>query len=204
MNYQTIVDLALSYADREDAEVVARMDGFLRVVESRINKRINVWKMTSRAVIDMVTSQEYYGLPCDFSGMRDIEVYPVDSVTDRVTPCYLNPEQMNNAILNGSDALSYTIIADQIHITPQDTGKVLEIVYYASLPELSAAMVTNWLSSGNPDIYIFGLLVEINSFVKDADAAQLWDQRFMGELESLKIEDAELRWSGTPLVIRTG
>ena len=204
MNYQTIVDLALSYADREDVEVVNRMDGFLRMVESRINKRIQTWKMTSRAVIDMVSGQEYYGLPCDFSGMRDIEVYPSDSGTDRITPCYLNPEQMNTAILNGSDAVSYTIIADQIHITPQDDGKVLEIVYYANLPELSASLVTNWLSSDNPDIYVFGLLVEINSFVKDGDAASIWNARFMDELDSLQLEDQQLRWSGTPLVIRTG
>ena len=204
MNYQTIVDLALSYADREDTEVIDRMDGFLRMVESRINKRLQVWKMTSRAVIDMVSDQEYYGLPCDFSGMRDIEVYPTDSATDRVTPCYLNPEQMNTAILNKSDTLAYTIIADQIHITPQDTGKVLEIVYYSTLPELSAGNVTNWLSSGNPDIYVFGLLVEINSFVKDGTAADIWNARFMDELSALSLEDQNIRWSGTPLVIRTG
>ena len=51
---------------------------------------------------------------------------------------------------------------------------------------------------------IFGLLVEINAFVKDASTAAAWDQRFKEALAEIKEDDQISRWSGPPLVIRTG
>lgn len=203
MNYTEIVTLALNYADREDDSVVNNMDNFLRMVESRINRELTVQKMSARATILTVDSQEYYGLPSDFQGMRDIEIQPAGS-SNRNTMSYLSPEQMNQHISHNLQSYVYTIIADQLQISPSSEGDVLEIVYYQNIPPLATATPTNWVSDRSPDLYLEGLMVEINSFVKDAQAAQLWDVRFRGTLSELTIDDAESRWSGTSLQIRNG
>lgn len=202
MNYSEIVSLALSYADRSDTEVTSRVDDFLRVVESRATRLMKVQRMVARTATPTVAGQEYYALPTDFGGIRDIEIRDTLASTDRTTLHYLAPEQMN-AYANSTDTrLYYTIIANQIQIMPTSDNQVLEIVYYRRIPELSSTATTNWLSETNPDIYVFGLLVEISAFVKDPEAGVMWDRRFNEAITQVTAEDSVSRWSGPMLTTR--
>lgn len=212
MNYTEIKETALNYADRQDSEVIDNIDNFLKIVESRVNKLLKVQKQTMRTKVLTVADQEYYGLPDDFGGLRDIEVSDFAGDT-RNTLRYLNPEQMNSAAsqsdLNRSGNIKsqagyYTIIANQLQIYPPQDGLVLEIIYYQNIAPLTEASPTNWLSDSNPDCYIFGLLTEINAFVKDAATSGLWDGRFKTALAEITKDDKDTRWSGTPLSIRIG
>jgi len=206
MNYTEITDAAYSYADRQDAEAVGNKDLFLRAVENRLNNKLSVQKMSCRTQLLTRLDQEYYGLPPDFSGLRDIEISNPGS-RGRCTLKYLNPEQMNNwsslTAQGGANDIFYTIIADQLQIMPPQDGMMLEIVYYRDVPPLTPTDNENWVSIGQPNLYIFGMLVEISSFAKDKDAATLWDRRFVTEVDGLTEQDQLNRWSGTPLQIRT-
>jgi hypothetical protein len=201
MNYAEIVDVALGYADRTDAEVTNRMDSFLRIVEARTNRPLSTQKMVSRVTIDSITDQEYYGLPADFDGLRDIEVR--STVAGTITPKYHSPEQMNNRIGRNCRDIAYAIIDDQLQLQPAQTDAVIELVYYQNLEELSTGTPNNWLSDLYPDCYIFGLLVEINAFVKDAETASMWDARFKESVAEIKSNDQDTRWSGTSMQMRT-
>ena len=207
MNYDEIVAAALAYADRaSDIEVKANMDVFLRAVENRLNNLLTVQKMSTRTQLTMVADKEYYGLPSDFQALRDIEIHPVGDSPVRNTLQYLNPEQMNNwstlTAEGQQDRIYYTIIADQLHIVPPQDNVVLEIVYFRNVPQLTPTADTNWVSANQYNLYIFGLEVEINSFLKDKEAAAMWDSRFNGEVGALKLTDSIDRWSGSPLQIR--
>jgi hypothetical protein len=63
---------------------------------------------------------------------------------------------------------------------------------------------TNWVSQTKPNLYIFGLLVEIFSYVQDGQAGQIWEQRFQQELAAVRTNDDVARWSGTPMRIVNG
>lgn len=206
MNYTDIKALALSYADRSDIEVTSRIDDFLRVVESRVNRKLKTQRMTARTVTPAIAEQEYYALPADFAGMRDIEIRENLSATKRTTLGYLVPEQLNNianAEYSGSN-IFYTIVANQLQIFPRQDSGIIEMVYYKRLPQLDDYdNKTNWLSDYNPDVYVFGLLVEISAFVKDAESAAIWDQRFTGMLDEITHDDFLSRWSGPSLTIRS-
>lgn len=205
MNYTDITTLALSYADRQDNEVRDRVDDFIKVVEARVNRRLNVRKMAIRAQVTCVDGQEYYGLPADFGGLRDIEVTSASNPKVRHTMHYLSPEQMNKAVANGASGYYYTIIADQFQIyPPQIDDSIVEIVYYKNLTNLTSSSIQNWLSMSDPDVYIFGILVEISSFVKDAAAKAIWDQRFNEAIAQIIEDDDSSRWSGTALTVRAG
>ena len=206
MKYAEIIDLALKYADRQDNEVIERMDLFLRIVESRINRALQVQKQAIRTILHTKTDQEYYGLPADFAGLRDVEIRPLTEPNKRTTLAYFAPEKMNELAGIDDSEVRYTIVADQIHIVPPQTQKVLEIVYYRNVPPLTADKdhLENWVSVYNPDLYLFGLMVEINAFTKDANTTQLWDMRFREVLKEIDKDDSKTRWSGTPLQIRMG
>lgn len=209
MNFTEITELALAYADREDDEVTTRMDKFILLVESRINRKLKTLDMSVRSTIDLVANpnQEYYQLPDDFGGLRDIEVRTTNR---RRTLTYLNPEQMNNRITAGqSDGLNdgkiyYTVIARQIQIFPLQSDGFLEIIYYQRVPNLTAADPNNFISDEFPDTYIHGIVQEISAFAKDADAFKIWKGRFDESLDEIQVEDRENRWSGTPLTAKVG
>ena len=208
MNYTEIVDLAKSYSDRnDDIELTANMDNFIKIVESRVNRRLMVQKMAVRTLLTMVDGQQYYGLPSDFAGLRDIEIRNENldtgqESTFRTTLHYLIPEHMNQANKYNAGFCYYTIVANQLQVSEPQDGKILELIYYRKLPNLSDANPTNWMSVDNPDVYVFGLLTEISSFIKNIDATQLWDSRFNNALEEISTFDDTSRWSGTPLQVR--
>jgi len=207
MNYSELVSLALSYADRNDQATADRIDDFFRVTESRINKKVKTMKMSTRASINTVQDQEYYGLPPDFAGVRDIQLNDLNG-NIKSTLYYRTPEKINNMNLDGDvtsplEQVVYTIVADQIQIKPTQQDNTIEIVYYQRLPELTSLSPNNWLSDINPDIYTFGLLSEISAYTKDGAAFDFWDNRFLVSLDDLVTDDADTRWSGPPLAIRT-
>ena len=205
MVYDDIVKLALAYADKEkDPEISGNVDNFIRIVESRLNYKLKIQKMAARATLNTVENQLYYGLPPDFAGIRDIEIREANDSLAVTTLVYCNPEQMNRMIGLSSDIYYYTVIADQLQISQSPYNHILEIVYYRKVPNLSVTDSTNWVSEEYPDLYVFGLQVEINSFIKDAEAAALWDTRFKEKLSEIIEDDQITRWSGTSLVIKNG
>ena len=206
MQYAEIVDLALGYADRQDSEVTSRVDLFIKVTESRINRVLMTLDMSSRANTAMDSTQEFYTLPPNYSVMRAIKVIDNTNSASRVTLLQVNPEQMANLVNNGETQFPcYTVISGAIQVQPfYDNTHSLEIDYFQTLPPLSSSITTNWLSDSNPDVYVFGLLVEISSFVKDSEASALWDGRFQQAMSEITLNDAKSTWSGTSLTTFPG
>lgn len=210
MNFTEITDTALSYADREDDEVTSRMDKFLLMTEARINKKFKVASQSARAIIDMAAAdpnQEIFALPDDFGGLRSIKLAVVDGKHRTLT--YVNPEQLANRISKGELGpahmrIYYNIVAKELHIYPSQDAGNLEITYYQKIEALTAAEPNNWVSDDHPECYIFGLLVEITAFAKDADAFAIWQGRFNESITDIEFDDSITRWSGTPLVVHVG
>jgi len=83
-------------------------------------------------------------------------------------------------------------------------NQILEITYYQKLLALGTLQTENWLSIDFPDVYIFGLMVELSSFTKDKESALMWEQRFSDVLTAIQDNDSSNRWSGTSLEVRYG
>lgn len=205
MNYKEIVDAAKAYTDRYDEELAASMPAFTRVVEAKINNSLRTGDQSVRAQIWLSSAEEYYSLPCDFGGFRDVEILHEGQQHGR-TLVYLAPEEMNKLSReNNSDRRNhhyYTVIAGQIQIAPPGDHEVLEVVYYQRLPELINDDDTNWLTEKNPDAYIFGLCTEIGAFAKDLAAYEAYKMRFEEALMDITMEDQITRWSGPALRVQ--
>ena len=74
MNYTDLVGAARAYADREDADVGNNMDIFIIMAEARMNRLLKTREQSTRAYVATVDDQEYYSLPPDYAGMRDIQL----------------------------------------------------------------------------------------------------------------------------------
>lgn len=205
MNYKEIVEAAKAYTDRYDDELAAAMPAFTRVVEGKINNALRTGDQSVRAQISMQRGQEYYSLPCDWGGFRDVELLSPGQ-THGLSLIYLSPEEMNKVSRQNNSSRGphsyYTVIAGQIQIAPPADGQMLEVCYYQRLPKLSKDDDTNWLTEKNCDAYIFGLCTEISAFAKDLVAFETYKVRFMDALMDITMEDQVTRWSGPALRVQ--
>lgn len=208
MNYKQIKESAQGYVDRYDAELVNAIPGFTKVVESKINSALKTGEQSVRAQIWLERNQEYYGLPDDWGGFRDVELVRKGSQSlnegtgyhpvGGMTLIYVNPEQMNGTSRKERQRY-YTVIANQIQVAPPTDNDILEVVYYQRVPPLANDTDTNWLSEKHPDSYIFGLCAEISAFAKDAVGFELYKMRFAEAIADIAMDDQVTRWSGPSL-----
>ena len=204
MNLKEITTAAQAYCDRYDEELVTSMPSFLKVVEGKINNALRTGDQSIRAQIYLERDNEYYGLPSDWGGARDVEILHQGEQHGR-TLTYLAPEEMNKlSRKNGGRNRHnyYTIIANQIQIAPPADNEILEIVYYQRLPALEKDTDTNWLTEKNPDAYIFGLCTEISAFAKDITSYETYKARFAESMIDITMEDQVQRWSGPALRVQ--
>ena len=204
MDYAEVVRLAQAYADRIDVEITSNIDSFIIMAESRINRAMRVAEQTHRVYTQSIAGREYYTLPPEFNGMRVIQFNngQVDNSEVMVIE-YVTPEQL---IANQSMSKTknyYTIINNQLQFHPTLPAEgTIEMVFYRKVPNLSAENTTNWLSLGNPDIYISAITCEIELFVKNLEASSLWNTRMQDAIESLRTNDIDKRWTGVGLTMR--
>jgi hypothetical protein len=204
MNLKDIRDAAQAYCDRYDEELVTAIPAFIKVVEGKINNALRTGDQAVRAQIWLERDQEYYGLPSDWGGARDVEILHEGQQHGR-TLTYLSPEEMNKVSRQRSrDSRHnyYTIVANQMQVAPPTDNEVLEIVYYQRLPALNNDSDHNWLTEKNPDAYIFGLCTEISAFAKDDMSFAKYQQRFMDALQDITMEDQVSRWSGPAMRVQ--
>ena len=203
MNYTEIISHSKAYADRESDPKLdnTRMDLFLKMIESRVNRKLDTLEMDTVDDTACVTDQIEYSLPTDFGSIRSLKL--VDSLGDETTEiAYLAPELIH-AVPSDSEGIFYTTLSGNIRLNPpQDTGNTLRLYYYQHVPALTSTETTNWLGDGYPDVYIFGLMTEISAFVKNAEAVTLWDARFKEALDEIIIDDSSRRYSGPSPVIQ--
>lgn len=204
MDYASIKQTAQAYVDRYDDELVEVMPSFTRIVEGKINTALKTGEQSVRGQIWLERDQEYYGLPSDWGGFRDVEIIQDGQKVGR-TLTYLAPEEMNK--LNRRDQARkrhnyYTVIANQIQVAPTTDNEVLEVVYFQRLPALINDTDANWLTEKNPDAYVFGLCAEMAAFAKDEPAFQTYDARFKETLGQITQDDQITRWSGPALRVQ--
>ena len=204
LNFKDIKETAQAYVDRYDVELEKVLPAFTKIVEGKINTALKTGEQSVRGQIWLERDQEYYGLPGDWGGFRDVEIIKDGMKTGR-TLTYLAPESMNS--LNRSDSSHrghnyYTVIANQIQIAPPTDNEVLEVVYYQRLPALKENTDSNWLTEKNPDAYVFGLCAEMAAFAKDDVAFQVYDMRFKETLGQITQDDQVTRWSGPSLRVQ--
>jgi hypothetical protein len=200
-----VISASKAYTDRYDEELDDAIPAFLRIVESKINTAMKTGEQSVRAQIPLNAGQEYYSLPCDFGGFRDVELVNTGGSANSngaagKTLVYLAPEEMNKISRGGNQRnMYYTITANQIQIAPAHADEVLEVVYYQLVPPLLNPTDSNWLSDKHPDAYVFGLCAEISAFAKDEVSFQGYDARFKESLASITMDDQITRWSGPSL-----
>jgi hypothetical protein len=100
----------------------------------------------------------------------------------------------------------YTMRAGYILIGPVPAGVyTIEIDYYAKVVALSDAAPTNTMLTNNPDVYLYGALMEAEPFLMNDGRVALWQAGFARAIQDIQLQDDKDSHSGNAMrIMNTG
>jgi hypothetical protein len=154
--------------------------------------------------ISTVAGTREYSLPTRFVQMKEFHL-----TTDPLTPLsYITPEMMTRMQAGSSKSKPqvYTIIADNVRLGPNpDAVYTTSMLYYQAFAALSDAATTNDMLTNNPDVYLYGTLLEAEPFIMNDERVPLWLAAFEKAVSDIQNQDNKDRHSGSQLrVMNTG
>ena len=150
------------------------------------------------------------------SGKTVIEIYTVftsgtisTNVDQRISPLnYVTPQllpRINAGSITGIPE-AYTMRAGYLLMGPVPSSSyTMEIDYYAKVAALSDAAPTNTMLTDNPDLYLYGSLLEAEPFLMNDARIPIWANAFRQSMADLQEQDDKDSHSGNEMrVMNTG
>lgn len=183
--YENLRQAIASELNRDDLS--ADIGGFITLCESQTERQLRVRQMI--ATTTLALDAELKTLPSDFLETRSLvlNTNPVRLLNFST----IDAMAMYKAAFPAPSRPSeFTVIGNSFQFLPvPDTAYTATLVYYQSIPRLSAAMQTNWLLTKAPDIYFYGALINSAPYLKEDARIQTWATYYQGAIDALQIED---------------
>ena len=188
---------AANWLDRSD--LTDRIPEFIALAEARFNRELRTRDMeTVSTAISTVAGTREYSLPTGFVQMKEFHLS-----TDPLTPlAYITPEMMTRLWAGSAKAKPqvFTIIADNVRLGPApDAVYTTSMLYYKTFTALSDSATTNEMLTNNPDVYLYGTLLEAEPFIMNDQRIQVWLGAFDRAVASIQNQDNKDRHSGSNL-----
>ena len=188
---------AANWLDRSD--LTDRIPEFIVLAEARFNRVLRIRDMeTVSTAISTAAGTREYDLPTGFVQMREFHLS-----TDPLTPLsYITPEMMSRIWAGSSQGKPevFTVIADKVRLGPNpDAVYTTSMLYYKKITALSDSATTNDMLTNNPDIYLYGTLLEATPFIMQDERVGLWLAAFEKAVNDIQNQDNKDRHSGSQL-----
>ena len=201
-DYQGLCNKIADTLNRQD--LITAIPDFTRLATARIERdmaRIKHPQGIIRASATCVFN--YVPLPSDF-----IAVYQLLDQDTSIEIEYVSPEQSKQLLSNGwkpgrHPAIFYTIVGTRLRILPPpgvETPTLLDLWYYAQLPELGVTAPTNWVLTRYFDLYLYGCLIHSAPYLKADERIGVWESAYQKILSEIEVEADRALRSQTKLV----
>ena len=200
--YAELKTAVANWLDRDD--LTDRIPEFIALAEARMNRVLRLRMMESKYTASTIAAQRNYNLPGGYVQMRNFQIN-----TSPITPLsYVSPE-IYDRLWGGSTGGTpqfYTIIANELQLGPiPGSVMTLEMLFYKKIAALSGTNTTEQMLTNNPDIYLYGALLEAEPFIMNDERVQLWGMAFKQAIDDIQNQDNKDRHSGSQLrVMNTG
>ena len=192
-----------NWLDRSD--LTDRIPEFIALAEARFNRNLRIRDMeTVSTAISTAAGTREYSLPTGFIQMKGFHL-----TTDPLTPlAYITPEMMTRIWAGSAKGKPevFTVIADNVRLGPNpDAVYTTSMLYYKKFTALSGSNTTSEMLTNNPDVYLYGTLLEAEPFIMNDERVQLWATAFKQAIDDIQFQDNKDRHSGSVMrVMNTG
>ena len=208
--YSELQTAVANWLDRDD--LTDRITEFIALTEARMNRilrleiMLNVDVSNLGGAATLVRGTRDYALPSGYLQMLDFHLR-TDPIT---TLSYITPENMNR-MWAGSQVgrpEAYTIFSDNSSGTPikkvklgpsPDSSYNYSLMFYKKIDALSITNTTEQMLTNNPDVYLYGALMEAEPFLMNDARVQLWATAYQQAIADLQEQDNKDRHSGSTM-----
>ena len=190
VNYSDLKTSIADWLNRSD--LTATIPDFITLAEAQFNKEIRNRKMIKRATATI--DSQYSAVPSDWLQTVDfvIESNPIVTL-EFVTNEKL--DKLRETYTSSGTPKFYTIVGQELEVLPVPDSATLtgEITYYSKIPNLTDTATTNWLLNSNPDIYLYGTLLQSAPYLVDDSRIPVWASLYQKLVKDLEIADQKAR-----------
>ena len=200
--YTELKTAVANWLDRDD--LTDRIPEFIALAEARMNRVLRLRMMEAKYTASTVGAQRNYALPTGYLQMRNFQL----NTSPITTLSYVSPEIFDRLWggSTGGTPQFYTILANEIQLGPIPASvQTMEMLFYKKITALSSTNLTEQMLTDNPDIYLYGALLEAEPFIMNDERVSLWALGFEKAVANLQEQDNKDRHSGSALrVMNTG
>ena len=199
--YAELQTAVANWLDRDD--LTDRIPEFITLAEAKMNRNLRISLMENvSTAITMASGTRDYDLPTGFTGMKEFHLTtsPIASLS------YITPEMMSRVWAGSTKGKpqAFTLFSDagtrKIKIGPApDSAYTTSMLYLKKIDNLSVANPTETMLTENPDIYLYGALLEAEPFLMNDARVQLWASMLEKVAQDLQERDIFDRHSGSEL-----
>jgi hypothetical protein len=202
MALTTYAELKTSIGDwLNRADLTSVIPDFISLAEAQVERTLRTRQMIVRANASF--DAQYGAVPADFLETKSLKL----TSTNPQTPLsFLSIDaldaEMTKYTASGKPRF-FGIVGGQFRIVPTpDATYTTELTYYAKLSKLSTSNTTNWLLTSNPDIYLYGSLLQAAPYLQDDARIQTWATLYERALNDSQTADDRSASSGGALLTR--
>ena len=190
--YAELKTALANYTHRSD--LTGRDDEAIDSFEARINRRLRLRGMENSSTGTMVAGTATISLPTGFNEIRSFIFNPTTSVVRKLE--YITPEQADAKEFSSNGPPKwYTFVGGAIRLYPTpDQAYAYTIKFYKTITPLDGTNTTNFILTYNPDIYLFGCLVELMRYTGDDPRLAMWEQSLEAGIRELERMDRRERF----------
>ncbi|MFD2207214.1 phage adaptor protein [Kiloniella antarctica] len=186
-----------SYLARSDLENETPV--FLALAEVRLNRELRIRAMEKTSNAATVVGEGAVAKPSDFLEARTLvlETSP-QRVLELLTPQQL--EENRSANSGGGVPAYYAIIGGEIQLAPvPQSVTTLKLTYYGRLTPMSDTVTTNEIITNNPDLYLYGAMLEAETFLMNDERITMWGSMLDRAIQAVKGADDREAWNAGQL-----
>ena len=173
-SYSDLHSAITNYLHRTD--MTARYDEIIDMTESKLSRRLRLRGMETSATGTFTASTATLALPTDFLEVRSFTYAPSTGSTRKLE--YITPQQAE-AMEYASVAAPqwYTFVGGTFRLYPTpDSAYAYTLRYYQKITPLDSTNTNNFILTNNPDVYLYGCLVESCLYTGDDPRLMAWKQ----------------------------
>lgn len=197
--YSELKTAIANWLNRDDLTDV--IPDFIALAEADINRKLRHYKMVER--VDATLDSRYVQLPADW--IETMRFAITSGTTYRLEAVSLDDMlqyREDTRDVSGRPKF-FSHIGEAIEVFPTPDGEyTMQLTYYQEIPALSDSTTYNWLLQSNPDVYLYGALMQAAPYLLDDARIQVWMALYQGALGSLQQSSDDTRFASTAPRIR--
>lgn len=182
------------------SDLTASIPDFITLAEARFNRELRTRQQMTGTSLVCTPGTATIALPAGWAEFISLKLANPSRV---LVPRSVRAEAEAYIDTETGAPVSYAIQGSDIVLGPTpDLDYSIATVYYANVPALSDGAPTNWLLTAAPMLYLAAAMAEACPFVWNDERTQVWEGKYMAELESLRTADRRASQSGGPMRVR--